>query len=146
MSRRSISLSAARRAFTLIELLLVLVILAVLAAVVVPNLIGRGEKAKVTATIADIQALKSAVKAFETDTGRLPNEQEGLAALVVRPTDVAEWHGPYVDKLNNDKWGTPYAYKLVSGAESGNLPFNIISAGKDMQTGTEDDLDIYSDN
>jgi len=138
-------MSAARRAFTLIELLLVLVILAVLAAVVVPNLIGRGEKAKVTATIADIQALKGAVKAFETDTGRLPNEQAGLAELVVRPTDVAEWHGPYVDKLNTDKWGTAYQYKLVSGVEQGNLPFDIISAGKDMQFGTEDDLDIYSD-
>ena len=77
MSRRHI-----RRAFTLIELLLVLVILAVLAAVVVPRLTGRVEDAKIGGTISDISNIKVALGIFETDMGRFPTGEEGLQALV----------------------------------------------------------------
>jgi general secretion pathway protein G len=126
-----------RRAFTLIELLLVLVILAVLAAVVVPNLVGRGDQAKRNATIADIAAIKGALKAFEVDNGRFPTTEEGLNALVTAPPDLANTWRKNIDKLPTDKYGHDYVYRSP-GAD--NEPFDIISFGKDGQEGTEDDI------
>jgi len=139
-SSRTLRLSAAR-GFTLIELLLVLVILAVLAAVVVPKLTGRVEQSKKTGTLSDIAGMKTAVGAFEVDCGRVPTDSEGLDALVVNPGgDVgAYWNGPYVDQIKPDKWGVPYQY-----TSSDTRTFNIISAGSDHQFGTEDDMDINS--
>src|SRR4051812_18464811 len=87
------------RGFTLIELLLVLVILAVLAAVVVPKLTGRVEMARRNSTIAAIANLKTAIDAFEVDNGRLPEENEGLDVLIAAPGGdlSASWAGPYLN-------------------------------------------------
>jgi len=139
-SSQTLRLSAAR-GFTLIELLLVLVILAVLAAVVVPKLTGRVEQSRKTGTITDIAGMKTAVGAFEVDCGRVPTDSEGLDALVVNPGgDVSGfWNGPYIDQVKTDKWGIPYQYSSSSTRD-----FNIISAGPDHQFGTEDDMDINS--
>lgn len=128
-----------RRGFTLIELLLVLVILAVLAAVVIPKLTGRVEQARYNGTIAEISNLKSAIETFEIDCGRVPTESEGLDALVMNPGgDISTpWNGPYISKVPVDKWGIPYIY---SSSDARN--FNITSAGPDKQMGTDDDLDI----
>src|SRR4051812_25286870 len=100
-----------RRGFTLIELLLVLVILAVLAAVVIPKLTGRVETARINATQAELSNLKGTINTFELDCGRYPNSQEGLEALVVCPAGLeALWHGKYIDSVPEDKWGHAYRY------------------------------------
>src|SRR5687768_2274383 len=86
-----ISRSPLRRAFTLIELLLVLVILAVLAAVVVPKFTGRTEDARIAAAKAEIGGLRTALGTFEVDTGRYPTTDEGLRALIERPGELIGW-------------------------------------------------------
>jgi general secretion pathway protein G len=128
------------RAFTLIELLLVMVILAVLAAVVIPNVAGYGEKAKRNGTIADIAAFKGALKAFEVDNSRFPTTEEGLTALVQAPADLTStWkQGGYLDKVPNDKYGHPYVYRYPGTINP--QGFDIVSYGKDGQEGTEDDI------
>src|ERR1700678_812524 len=85
VSRPYSSRRAARSGFTLIELLLVMVILAILAAVIVPKFTGRTEQAKISAAKADVSSLKLALEAFETDNGRYPTSEEGLQALVSNP-------------------------------------------------------------
>ena len=135
MKRRSTN-----RAFTLIELLLVLVILAVLAAVVIPKLTGRVEDSRRKATIAEISNLKSALNTFEQDNGRFPSTNEGLDPLVNKPAsgDTSNWV-KLLDEVPNDKWGNPYTYQ---GPDTlGENDFNIISNGPDGQLGTPDDID-----
>ncbi|HEY4328157.1 MAG TPA: type II secretion system major pseudopilin GspG [Phycisphaerae bacterium] len=127
-----------RKAFTLIELLLVLVILAVLAAVVVPKLTGRVETARHGGTVADIANLKNALNTFEIDNGRLPNTAEGLEALVSCPTGFeASWH-KLIDKVPVDKWGDPYIY-ICPGTQDPD-GFDLRSMGPDKQDGTDDDI------
>src|SRR5438552_15872188 len=91
-------------AFTLIELLLVLVILAVLAAVVVPKFTGRSEQARVAAAKTDISVLSGALNQFELDNGRFPTTEEGLTSLVQAPPGAQNWH-PYIERgVPNDPW------------------------------------------
>ena len=133
MSRRQ-----APKAFTLIELLLVLVILAVLAAVVVPKLTGRVEGARRGGTIAEIANLKNALNTFEIDNGRLPNTAEGLDALVSCPTGLeGSWH-KLIDKVPTDKWGYPYIYICPGTLDPDS--FDLRSMGPDHQDGTDDDI------
>src|SRR5436189_4003991 len=87
-----------RKAFTLIELLLVMVILVVLAAVVVPKFTGRSEQARLTAAKTDISAIENALDAFEVDNGRYPSAEEGLGALIAAPAGLQNWHGPYLKR------------------------------------------------
>jgi general secretion pathway protein G len=135
--KRSPSLQ--RRAFTLIELLLVLVILAVLAAVVIPKLTGRVEDARIKGTIAELSNLKTAMETFEADNGRYPTSGEGLAALVYLPAGLDNtWHGKYIDNVPEDKWGHEYHY--AGPEEAGERQFNIVSAGPDGNFNTGDDL------
>jgi general secretion pathway protein G len=100
-----------RSGFTLIELLLVLVILAILAAVVVPKFAKRGEQAREAAAKTDISNMETALDAYEIDTGRYPTTEEGLAALFEAPSSAKNWKGPYLKKgVPNDPWGNPYQY------------------------------------
>src|SRR3954454_25108295 len=111
-----------RSAFTLIELLLVLVILAVLAAVVVPKFTNRSEQARTTAAKTDISAMDTALDAFEVDCGRYPSNEEGLKALVEQPSGVQNWRGPYVKRggvVPQDPWGHEYVYRFP-GAHNAN--------------------------
>lgn len=142
VSRQSRSMVV--RGFTLIELLLVLVILAVLAAVVIPNVTGYGEKAKRNGTIADIAAMKGALAAFEVDNGRFPSSEEGLTALVQCPAGLENsWkQGGYLQNISNDKWGNPYVYRYPGTLNA--QGYDIVSAGKDGQEGTEDDITQYT--
>src|SRR5262245_21881662 len=99
-----------RRGFTLIELLLVLLILGVLALIVVPKLVGRGQESKITATKAQISNVKSALDMFEQDNGRYPTTEEGLAALVEKPADLQNWH-KLLDEIPKDGFGNPLIYR-----------------------------------
>src|SRR5260221_7390786 len=88
--------------FTLVEMLLVVVILGVLAAIVYPKVAGTSGRAKNTAAMTQIGAFKSALDAFEVDNGYYPKGKNGLLDLVVRPRDAANWHGPYIDNIPKD--------------------------------------------
>jgi len=135
-ARRATHRSAVR-AFTLIELLLVLVILAILAAIVVPKLAGRSEQAKVAAAKTDIANLKTELGMFETDNGRFPNTQEGLQALMTRPAgDLPSWKR-VSDEIKPDPWGHPYVYRFLGTPEK---DYDLLSCGPDGQEGTADDI------
>jgi general secretion pathway protein G len=127
-----------RRAFTLIELLLVLVIIAVLAAVVVPKLVGRSEDAKKKATVASIAGIKLALDAFEVDNSRYPTTAEGLMALVDQPAGLTNWHGPYVERqqIEKDAWDHPFVYRYP-GTRNPN-GFDVSSMGPDGQESADD--------
>ena len=127
-----------RSAFTLIELLLVIVILAVLAAVVVPKFTGRTEQAKIGAAKADVANYKLALNAFEVDTGRYPTSDEGLRALVEKPGDLTGWQRPYVEKLRDDPWGKPYIYRAPG---TGGKDFDLFSMGPDGNEGGTDNVE-----
>ena len=126
------------RGFTLIELLLVLVILAILAAVVVPKFTGRTEQARQSAAKSDIASLKLALNTFETDIGRFPTSEEGLMALVEKPGDLQGWKKPYIEKLPKDPWGHDYIYRAPG---SNNRDFDLFSMGPDGHEGGGDDID-----
>jgi general secretion pathway protein G len=138
---RRASLSGARSAFTLIELLLVLVIIAVLAAVVVPKMVGRTEDAKKKATQGSLSGIKTALEAFEVDNGRFPSTSEGLMALVNAPSGLTNWHGPYVDKthIQADAWGNPYVYRFPGTQNPGG--FDLLSTGPDGHESGDDITD-----
>ncbi|MDL5036114.1 MULTISPECIES: type II secretion system major pseudopilin GspG [Comamonas] len=134
---------AASRGFTLIELMVVLVIIGVLAALIVPNVLDRADDARVTAAKTDIANINQALKLYRLDNQRYPTSEQGLQALVTKPTSgpvPTNWK-PYLEKLPNDPWGNPYQY-LNPGIKSA---IDIMSFGADGKAGGEGkDADIGS--
>jgi len=126
------------RAFTLIELLLVLVILGVLAAIVVPKFAGRTEQARVTAAMTQIASFSTALDAFEVDNGYYPKGRNGLLELVQPPRDAKNWHGPYLKDLPKDPWGFDYVYECPGRHNVGS--YDIMSVGPDGRAGGDDDI------
>ena len=121
-----------QRGFTLVELLLVLVILALIAGLVLPGIIGKAESAKVKAAASQISRIEMSVESFYLDTGVTPSS---LEELVEEPSGVTGWNGPYIkNTLLKDPWGEPYKYRVPGdhGAE-----FDIWSYGPDRQQGGE---------
>jgi general secretion pathway protein G len=99
--------------FTLVELLLVLVILATLAAIVLPRFTGKTKQAQITAVQTQIASFKTALDAFEVDNGTYPKGRNGLMDLIQQPRDLPNWHGPYLssDAIPKDPWGNDYIYE-----------------------------------
>ena len=131
---------SARRAFTLVELLLVLVILGTLAAIVLPKFTGTTEKARRTQAQTQIASFKTALELFETENGRFPKGKDGLLDLIQQPRDAQNWH-PYLQdetSIPNDPWGHPYIY-VCPGKHNPNS-YDIISMGPDGREGTDDDI------
>lgn len=142
-SKNRSCISARRRhgegAFTLVELLLVLVILGILAAIVIPKFSGRTEQAQITAAQTQISTFNTALNAFEVDTGSYPRGSDGLQQLVVAPPDVTGWRGPYlVSDIPRDPWGQPYTYEFPGRLNPSG--YDIVSMGPDKQPGTADDI------
>jgi general secretion pathway protein G len=129
------TLVAQAHGFTLIELLVVLTIIGVLAALIVPNVLNRAEEAKVTAARTDISNLMQQLKLYKLDNQRFPTAEQGLEALVRKPTAGSippNWK-PYIDKLPNDPWGRPYQF--VNPGIKGEV--DVFSYGADGQSGGE---------
>jgi general secretion pathway protein G len=101
------------RGFTLIELLVVIVILAILAAVVIPRVIGRTEDARQAKALADITTIDGVMDQYKLDTGNYPDPNEGLAALITNVSNNPKWNGPYLKNgLPKDPWGKDYQYRV----------------------------------
>src|SRR5205823_2737125 len=100
-------------AFTLVELLLVLVILGILAAIVIPKFAGRTKQAQIAAAQTQISTFKTALDAFEVDNGFYPKGKSGLQDLIIQPRDAQNWRGPYLqtDKIPVDPWQNEYIYE-----------------------------------
>ncbi len=134
---------ARHQGFTLIELMVVLVIIGVLAALIVPNVLNRADDARIMAAKTDVNNLVQALKLYKLDNQRLPSAEQGLQALIAKPTSgpiPANWK-PYLDKLPNDPWGRPYQY-LNPGVKGDT---DVLSLGADGQAGGEGkDADIGS--
>jgi general secretion pathway protein G len=131
------------RGFTLIEVMVVIVILGVLAALVVPRIMSRPDEARVVAARQDIASLMQALKLYKLDNRRYPSTEQGLGALVARPTAApapANWR-PYVERLASDPWGQSYQY-LAPGVHG---EVDVFSYGADGRPGGEGfDADIGS--
>jgi len=128
-----------RQGFTLIELMIVVIIIAALAAMVVPRLAGRSEQAKVAIASADINSnISMALKLYELDNGSFPTTEQGINALLVKPSGAANWNGPYLEKNPLDPWKNPYQYRYPG--TSNTLGYDLFSVGRDGAEGTADDV------
>ncbi|NPB05277.1 MAG: type II secretion system major pseudopilin GspG [Aquificae bacterium] len=127
--------------FTLIEILAVLIILGLLAALIIPNVVGSVDKGKVETTKVQMKAIKGALEQFKMDNGFYPTTQQGLRALVEKPTvpPVPQNWRQYMEKVPKDAWGNDYIY--VSPAPG--KPYELKSKGPDGIEGTEDDISVW---
>jgi general secretion pathway protein G len=130
------------RGFTLVEILVVIIIIGLLAALVGPKLFGKVSGAKLKAAKAQIELFGTALDAFRLDVGRYPTAEEGLNALREKPSGAEAWQGPYLPKeIPSDPWSRPYVYK--SPGEHGD--YDLVSLGLDGAEGGEgENQDVVS--
>ncbi|EED40921.1 MULTISPECIES: type II secretion system major pseudopilin GspG [Stenotrophomonas] len=125
---------ARQQGFSLIEIMVVVVIIGILAALIVPRLMDRPDQARVVAARQDIAALMQALKLFKLDNGRYPTAEQGLKALVTPPQGGGAMPvTPYLDRLPNDPWGHPYQYQIPG--THGDI--DVFSLGADSKPGGE---------
>lgn len=141
--RRGQNARRGQRGITLIEMLVVVTIIALFAALVAPRMINKGAAARRVATRAQIQSFMTALGSYKLETGVYPTTEQGLQALRLKPDGVNQWAGPYLPQdIPLDPWGHPYLYKYP-GAH-GDEP-DVVSLGADGQDGGEgDNADIVS--
>lgn len=134
--------SRCRSGFTFLEIMMVVVIIGMLAALVGPRIAGRAQQARVNTAKTQLTSLENALKQYEMDMGSYPSQTDGLQALVQRPTgdDAEAWNGPYLAKneLPKDPWGREFQYKFPG--EHNSDDYDIWSAGPDKQQGSKDDI------
>ena len=117
---------------------MVIIILAILAAVVIPRVIGRTDDAKIAAATANVSTFDNEMEKYKLDTGSYPTSDQGLNALMTDMVQNGKWNGPYIKgSMPNDPWGRPYIYK-APGDHSPD--YDIFSAGPDGQPGSADDI------
>lgn len=131
------------RGFTLVEIMVVVVILGILAALIVPRVVGRTDEARAVAAKQDVAAIMQALKLYRLDNGRYPTTEQGIAALVAKPQGEpvpTNWQ-KYLDRVPKDPWGNPYQY--LSPGVRGDI--DVFSLGADKQPGgSGSDADIGS--
>jgi general secretion pathway protein G len=125
-------------AFTMIEIMVVVIILGILAATIVPQFIGTTKEAKVNAAKSNIAELESAIERFYIHLDRYPTTEEGLKSLLEPPSaEDKRWRGPYIKVLHLDPWGTPYQYRSPGVHHTSS--FDLWSRGADQADGGEGD-------
>ena len=135
-------------AFTLIEIMLVVIIIGILAAMIVPNIAGRGEQARKSTAKADIEAnLAAALDLYELDNGKYPTTEQGLNALLTKPStnpETPSWNGPYLKKkkIPLDPWGRAYVYTCPGNHNKDE--YDLLSYGPDGVEG-KDDITNWTD-
>ena len=122
-----------QRGFTLLEIMVVVIIIGLLAAIVAPNVIGQSDKARVEIARTNMAALGSALDLYKLDNGKYPTTEQGLQALIEAPTDAKNWTEPYIKKEPVDPWQNEYVY--ISPGLDG--PYDLYSLGADGQEGGE---------
>lgn len=144
MQRRTLRHNDRRRGFTLIEVLLVLAILGVIAAMLVPSLLRRQKQALIDQTKINIKALEGILRQYGLDhDGDMPTTAQGLEVLIVAPNNDDKWKGPYITEtktLPADAWGRPFQYEFPPTHHSGGDVPDISSGGPDKTFGTADDV------
>jgi len=136
-SRTALLRAACMRGFTLIEIMVVVVIIGLLAAIIVPQVIDRVDEARVAKAKQDIQGLETALTMFRLDNSKYPNTDQGLKALSVQPTDPSIHHwrpGGYIQHVSKDPWGFDYQY-VYPGTHG--KDYDLFSLGADSQPGGE---------
>ena len=132
-----------QHAFTLVEMLLVLVIIGTLAAIVIPKLAGRGEDARIQAAKTQISSFGTALDLYESDNGKYPQGKDGLRSLMEMPGDAPSWKGPYLkSEIPLDPWNNAYIYECPSKHSA--TGYDLSSAGPNGRPGDEDDLTSWS--
>jgi general secretion pathway protein G len=131
-----VAVTHGERGFTLIEIMVVVIIIGLLAAIVAPNVIGRVDDAQLEKARADIHNLESAMRLYRLDNFAYPTSEQGIEALVTKPNDpnVRNWNaGGYIGRLPNDPWGNPYLY--LNPGNNGEI--DIYTLGRDGRPGGE---------
>ena len=137
VNRRSRAARAGERGFTLIEIMVVVIIIGLLAAVIVPQVIDKVDQARTTKAKADIQSIETALTMFRLDNSKYPTTDQGLQALVVQPTDpsIRHWRpGGYIQRVSKDPWGNDYQY-VYPGTHG--KEYDLFTLGSDGQPGGE---------
>lgn len=144
---RSRGILGSRSGFTLVEMILVMVILAALAAVVVPKFAGRSKQAKETQARSQITNMELAIDSYEVDMGEFPRSGNNLQELINPPTgnNANAWQGPYLKKggIPTDPWGNEYVYVFPGKNNLGS--YDLYSSGPDGKAGSEDDITNWLD-
>lgn len=138
LPQASVAMRGGQRGFTLIEIMVVIVILGILAALVAPQVMGKLDEANVVKAKQDIRAYSTALNLFRMDNYKYPSTEQGLQALVTRPTDstIRNWKkGGYIDTMRKDPWGNDYIY-IYPGTHG--KEFDLFTLGADGQEGGDE--------
>src|SRR3984957_2326150 len=136
IKKNAVKRNKSRVGVTLTEIMLVVVIIGILAALVIPRIAGSGERARIIAAHTDINGgIKSALGQYEVDNGFYP---KSLQDLLVQPGNARNWHGPYLDSIPVDPWGNKYIYYYPG--KHNPAGYDLLSVGPDGREGTEDDI------